>query len=358
MTIQPADKPTEALIRKRIGEIPILQTLIQRLRLREILLSYIKPHGNETVPAVDTLLVLVWNIACGRQPLYELPEWVAKLDGGLLDHTTDTAENLYADDRFARALDKLYAADRASMVTDIALRVIEVTKVDLNELHNDSTTVKSCGQMPGKTATGLYFTQGHSKDHRPDLKQIVYNLTISADGAIPIHYKTYPGNRTDDTLHIETWNALRQITAKADFLYVADSKVCTHKQLSHIVRHGGRVVTLMPDTWQEAGEFKQTLRHTLKAKRRILRRPLPNGEQAYETFYAFSGKYRTVEGRYPLHWIYSTQKKKRDRAAREKQLRKADSDLTELLGRLNTRNLKTKAQIQQRVEKILQSQGV
>jgi transposase len=348
----------EALIRKRIGEIPILQTVIQRLRLREILLSYIKPHGNETVPAVDTLLVLVWNIACGRQPLYELPEWVAKLDGGLLGHTVDAAENPYGDDRFARALDKLYAADRASMVTDIALRVIETTGVDLSELHNDSTTVKSFGSMPGKTATGLYFTQGHSKDHRPDLKQIVYNLTISADGAIPLHYKTYPGNRTDDTVHIETWNALRRMTGKADFLYVADCKVCTHKQLSHIVRHGGRVVTLMPETWKESGDFKATLRQTVKAKKRILRRPLPNDEESYETFYCYSGQYRTKKGRHPLHWIYSTQKKKRDRAARDRQLQKAEYDLTELMGKLNTRALKTKDQIQQRVQKILQGHGV
>jgi len=348
----------EELIRRRIGEIPILQTVIERLRLREILLSYIKPHGNETVPAVDTLLVLVWNIACGRQPLYELPEWVAKLEDGLLAHTTDTTENLYGDDRFARALDKLYVADRASMLTDIVLRVIEATGVDLSELHNDSTTVKTYGQMPGKTASGLYFSQGHSKDHRPDLKQIVYNLTISADGAIPIHYKTYPGNRTDDTLHIEIWNTLRQITGKADFLYVADSKVCTQKQLSHIVRHDGRVVTLMPDTWKDASDFKQTLRHTIKGKKRILRRPLPNDEGSYETFYCFNGNYRTLEGQYPLHWIYSTQKKKRDRAAREKRLRKADYDLTELMVKLNTRNLKTKDQIRQRVEKILQGHGV
>jgi transposase len=212
--------------------------------------------------------------------------------------------------------------------------------------------------MPGKTATGLYFTQGHSKDHRPDLKQIVYNLTISADGAIPIHYKTYPGNRTDDTVHIETWNVLRQMTGKADFLYVADSKVCTHKQLSHIVRHGGRVVTLMPETWKEAGDFKETLRQTVKAKKRILRRPLPNDEETYETFYCFSGRYRTEKSRYPLHWIYSTEKKKRDRSAREKRLQKAEHELTELMGKLNVRALKTKEQIQQRVDNILQSHSV
>jgi len=358
MTTQRAEKPMEALIRKRIGEIPILQTVIQRLRLREVLLSYIKSHGNETVPAVDTLLVLVWNIACGRQPLYELSEWVAKLDARLLGHGADAPEKRYGDDRFARALDKLYAADRASMVTDIALRVIETTGVDLSELHNDSTTVKTYGHMPGKTTTGLYFAQGHSKDHRPDLKQIVYNLTISADGAIPIHYKTYPGNRTDDTVHIETWSALRRMTGKADFLYVADSKVCTHKQLSHIVRHGGRVVTLMPETWKEAGDFKESLRQTVKAKQRILRRRLPHDEQSYETFYCFSGRHRTKKGRYPLHWIYSTQKRKRDRTAREKRLQKAEVDLTELMGKLNTRALKTKQQIQQRVDNVLQSHGV
>lgn len=277
----------------------------------------------------------------------------------MLAHTAEgSCEALYGDDRFARALDTLYAADRASLVTDIALRVIETTGVDLSELHNDSTTVKSFGQMPGKTATGLYFTQGHSKDHRPDLKQIVYNLTISADGAIPLHYKTYPGNRTDDTLHIEIWHALRQITGKADFLYVADSKVCTQKQLAHILRHGGRVVTLMPETWKAASHFKETLRQTVKAKQRILRRPLPNDKETFETFDCFCGTQRTEKGRYPLHWIYSTQKKKRDRAAREKRLQKTEHALTELMGKLNARHLKTKAQIQQRLEKILQSYAV
>jgi len=139
---------------------------------------------------------------------------------------------------------------------------------------------------------------------------------------------------------------------------VTDSKVCTHKQLSHIVRHEGRVVTLMPETWKEAGDFKATLHHTVKAKKRILRRPLSNDEEGYETFYCFSGRYRTEKGSHPLHWIYSTQKNKRDRTAREKQLQKAEYDLTELMGKLNTRALKTKEQIQQRVQKILQGHGV
>ncbi|MEA3292778.1 MAG: hypothetical protein U9Q71_10825, partial [Pseudomonadota bacterium] len=45
------------------------------------------------------------------------------------------------------------------------------------------------------------------------------------------HHKVYSGNRTDDTTHIETWNTLRKITPSADFLYVADCKLCTDVQL-------------------------------------------------------------------------------------------------------------------------------
>lgn len=345
------------LVRKHLGEMPLLQTMIRNLRFREVLQAYVKTHGNETIGAVDTLLLMVCNITCGRQPLYELPEWIDRLEHRSLGET-DTDGCRFNDDRFGRALDKLFEADRASLVIDIVLRVIEATGVDVSQIHNDSTTVKTTGQMPRKTPTGLQFKPGHSKDHRPDLKQIVYNLTISADGAIPLHYKAYPGNRTDDTLHIEIWNTLSQITGRDDFLYVADSKVCTHQQLDHIVRYGGRVVTLMPQTWKEADLFKQAQRQRPRKKARILRRLLPNSEKKYETFYRLVGNDHTVQGHYPLHWIYSTEKKKRDQGAREKQLKKAEADLSDLMIKLNMRQLKTRAQIEQRVEKLLHSHGV
>ncbi len=348
---------SKQLIRKHMGEMPLLQTMIQNLRFREVLHSYVKAHGNETIPAVDTLLLMVCNITCGRQPLYELPEWIDRLEQRSLGKV-DTGGCQFNDDRFGRALDKLFEADRASLVIDIVLRVIEATGVDLSQLHNDSTTVKTTGQMSQKSTTGLQFKHGHSKDHRPDLKQIVYNLTISADGAVPLHYKAYPGNRTDDTLHIEIWNTLCQITGRDDFLYVADRKVCTHKQLAHSVRHGGRVVTLMPQTWKDADLFKQAQRQSPRKKERILRRLLPNSEQEYETFYRLAGSDHTVQGHYPLHWIYSTEKKKRDQKTREKRLRKAEADLSELTIKLNVRQLKTRSQIQKRVEQLLHSQGV
>lgn len=346
------------MLRTRIGEIPLLQTIARRLGFDRLLRTYIPPHGNETYPASDTVLLLVFNIASGRWPLYDLGRWVASLDGRLFGRNNAWSEEMFNDDRCGRALDKLFEVDRATLTTECAVCVVRSTGCELDQLHNDSTTVKTTGRMPRRTRTGLSFEYGHSKDHRPDLRQIVFNLTISADGAVPVHCKTWPGNRTDDTVHIETWTVLRDIAGRSDFLYVADCKLCTRRQLSFIAGRGGRVVTMVPKTWGEVERFMASMREKPRGRRRILRRPVANREGSFETFYRISGSYETERDGYVMHWIYSTEKRKRDRDAREKRMEKSGLALADISGRLNRRNLKTEEQIHRRVEKILKEHDV
>jgi transposase len=74
--------------------------------------------------------------------------------------------------------------------------------------------------MRGRSAPAI--TYGFSKDHRPDLKQLLFILTVSADG-VPVAFRCAAGNTGDSVTHIETWNTLRAVAGRADFLYVADS---------------------------------------------------------------------------------------------------------------------------------------
>ena len=164
-------------------------------------------HGNESIPAVETLMLLVYNLIIGKYPLYKLPEWVEAID--LRCTNAHNYEHIsFNDDRFGRMLDKLYDVDRASLLTELVLFFVKEFNINLDQLSNDSTTVKAFGKYPGRTSTGLALKKGHSKDHRPDLKQLLFSLTVSGDGAVPIHYKCYPGNVTDDKTHIETWESL------------------------------------------------------------------------------------------------------------------------------------------------------
>ena len=347
----------ESLQRRTVAGIPLISSIAERLGLKAILSEYIAPYGNETVPAVDTLMLLLCNITLGRQPLYELEQWVQRIDPRCYALSIES-HGVYNDDRFGRALDRLYLADRASLMTEIVMKMISVLDLDLSRVHNDSTTVKAYGKIPGMTSTGLKLAHGKSKDHRPDLKQLVFSLSVSSDGAVPVHYKTYSGNRTDDTTHIETWNTVRRIAGTHDFIYVADCKVCTTKQLGYIVGKGGRVITIMPETWKEVKTFKEQLRSKKKDKKRIWVRKTPGQMSEFEYFSLFSGQYNTEKAGYRIYWVHSSEKKKNDRLRREHRLEKAERALLNLMPRLNKRKLKTREDIEAQIENILKKHNV
>jgi transposase len=347
-------RTSRKLKRFSVGGLPLIHAIAQRLPLREILREAIAPHGNETVAAADTLVLLLYNLTAGQYPLYELAPWVDQLDTRCIGYP-QLADVRFSDDRFARALDNLYQTDRACLMTRLVVKMIETFELGLDRLHNDSTTVKAVGKIPGKTRTGVELKRGHSKDHRPDLKQLVFSLSLSADGAVPIHHKVYAGNRTDDTTHIETWTTLRALHTRADFLYVGDAKLCTDKQHHYIVAQGGRAITSVPETWGEVTRFKDALRQSKKTKLVIWQRSKPGGAEGEQEYFSrFSGHYLTDKRRYRLHWLYSSTKRQRDRDERLQRLSKAEQELAELNAKLNQRQLRTRESIEQAAYAVLE----
>ncbi|GFP35652.1 hypothetical protein HKBW3S43_01441, partial [Candidatus Hakubella thermalkaliphila] len=180
----------ESLTRFTVAGIPLITSVSLRLGLKDILSAYLPPiYGNESIPVVDTLILLMCNITLGRQPLYELGQWVQSIDPSCFGLSVENLR-IFNDDRFARALDKLYLADRASLMTEVVVEMIEEVDLELSRIHNDSTTVKAYGKIPGKTITGLELARGNSKDHRPDLKQLVFSCVLR-----PIPATDYDLNR-------------------------------------------------------------------------------------------------------------------------------------------------------------------
>jgi transposase len=335
---------TKKLTRLQVGPLPLIRSIIARLRLREILLEHIPTSGRQSFPRADLLILLAVNLTLAKDPLYELAQWVDSLDLGALGYHPRPAER-FSDDRFARALDQLYETDRTSLLTRLVVSAIQAFDIRSERIHNDSTTVKACGRIPGRTRTGLELRRCHSKDHRPDLKQLVYTLSISDDGAVPIHHQVYPGNRNDETTHIESWEALCHIHGTPNFLYVADCKLCTQQQLQHLVDHGGKAITILPHNLVEVRRFHDQLRAAPIPKTLLWRRPKPNYPGTTESFYLFAGNYFTEQGRYPLYWFYSTEKSQRDRQSRVERIEMAEQKLAELPPRLNRAHLKRQAEI-------------
>lgn len=109
------------------------------------------------------------------------------------------------------------------------------------------------GRPRGGKATPA-ICHGHNKDFRPDLRAAaLHPHRLGRRGGA----HRLPGGRRntpDDLTHIPTWDELRALVGKADFLYVADGKLCSKEAMGHIAARGGRFVTVVPhgrreDTW-------------------------------------------------------------------------------------------------------------
>lgn len=240
-----------------MSALPILNQLLERLRLRQFLTRHLPSEDGRT--KVDTprvVLLLLKNVLVSREPMYGVAEWARNFVPDLFDLPSAKLEHLN-DDRVGRCLDAVFEALGSNLIMDIVTHMVGEFEVRLDELHNDSTTVTFYGDYPdagvedrrgGQTTPAI--TWGHNKDHRPDLKQLLYILTVSDDGAVPLYFHATSGNVVDDQTHQATWKILAELVGRPDFVYVADCKLATTDNLHEIARQGGRFISILPATVQ------------------------------------------------------------------------------------------------------------
>ena len=321
---------------KTIGPLPVINHFMERLHLEEIIGSRLQSaHDAGTVQCIG---ILIRNVLVSREPLYGIGEWVEEYPQALLGTSGDDAMHIN-DDRIGRSLERLFDADRSSLMTEIVVSAVREFDFSMKRFHNDSTSVALSGLY--RTATGkdmrmkktVNLTFGHSKDHRKDLKQLVWILTVTADGSVPVHYRVADGNTNDSPTHIETWDSIRKLTGRSDFLYVADSKLCSDANLKYIDGNNGRFITVLPATWKEYGMFQEWIQsHTVVWEETVHGKKEDRGQvwKLAESPVPASGGFRTV-------WVWSSQKAGHDKDVRDGMMRKSIMDLERLETKLRSK---------------------
>ncbi len=338
----PASRTGRHVLRSStIGALPILNEFLRRMRLEEFLRSALPPEDRRMkLSPVKALLVLLRNLLVSREPIYGVGEWAARQAADALGLIQQDIDRLN-DDCVGRALDRLFLADVPSLVLAVAAHVVKEFDVSLDELHNDSTTVTFWGAYTRATAEQRYLgrptlaiTFGHNKDHRPDLKQLLFILTVTADGGLPLHFRAEHGNVTDDQTHRDTWDLLCQLTGRRDFLYVADCKLATSENMAYLHQHQGRFVTVLPRTRGEDAAFRG-----LVAQGQITWRTLwekSDEEGAVLDRYSTSHQPATTAEGYRLVWYHSLRKAEQDAVARSGRIERALKQLAALKDKLRS----------------------
>ncbi|MGH3419718.1 MAG: IS1634 family transposase [Streptosporangiaceae bacterium] len=326
---------------RTLGALPVLNHFLARMHLAGLLERYLP--CDDVRLRLDPAVVIglaVRNIVVAHRPVYALGEWAGGYAPGLPGLGEGQAVALN-DDRAGRMLDRLFDADRASLVTETVPGVIGESGIDCSQLHNDSTTVTLTGACPGADgyARGGKPTpaarRGHNKDFRPDLKQPLFILTIAADGAVPIAYRTADGNTSDDVTHVPTWDQLCRLTGTPGFLYVADSKLCSAEAMGHIASHHGRFVTIVPHGRREDTWFRDWAQTHAPDWVEAERRPGARVGEPDRVWRTFEAPVPSTDG-YRVIWVHSSGKAARDAAARAARIEAGLATIETLQARLHS----------------------
>ena len=359
------DTPARFTLTTRyLGALPVVGHFAGRMGLHRLLDAWVP--ADDARLALDPAVVIaavVANLAIEHRPLYALSEWAAAYEPSLLLLGED-GPGLLNDDRVGRMLDRLFQADRGSLLTELMVGVIAEFGIDCSRLHNDSTSVSVHGTYQAADGEDVAGTpapaimRGHSKDHRPDLKQLVFILTVSGDHAVPVIYRLADGNTSDDPTHIPTWDQLVRLTGGPGFLYVADCKLASEEAMGHIHRGGGRFITVLPRSRKEDAAFRAWMQDHEPGWAEALRAPGRIGEpdQVWSTCQA---PWPSAEG-YRVVWVHDSGKRLRDAAARARKIEKGVEAIgDDLTGRLSSprSRLRTAAAVHAAAEAALADSG-
>lgn len=250
---------------KRLDHLPLVAACMRHLEIAKTIDEIVPPHTLNHVTNGECVEALVLMILTGEHALYKVSETLSEYDTSVI-FQKEVNPDWFHDNRLGNALDDLYDAGLNNLYSSIISKAIVKYSIELSRLHFDTTSLSLYGEYESGSEDPL-VTYGFSKDHRPDLKQVLFGMTVAADGKVPITGRITAGNTSDSTENKFNITSLRNIVPDlSKSILAADSKFFSGTTLDLAYQSNLSFVTLVPKTVnlrnelvKQNGDFKLLL---------------------------------------------------------------------------------------------------
>ncbi len=186
---------------ERLDHHGIVAGIIDELKIVEIIDGQIDADPQEEVSTGEVVKAMIINgLGFSNRPLVLTPQFFENLPMEALFREGVSAShfNRY---KLGRSLDKVFDYGCELLFSTVATFGCRQEKVDQRFNLLDSTSFSLTGDYSTEeNKTAIHITHGHSKDHRPDLKQVMLELMVSQDGGVPFVSKNWDGNGSDNVI--------------------------------------------------------------------------------------------------------------------------------------------------------------
>jgi transposase len=232
---------------KRLDHLPLVSACMRYLEIARTIDEIIPPHPLNHVTIGECVEAMVLSILTGEHALYNVSDVLSQYDASII-FQKKVDPKWFHDNRLGNALDALNNVGLNSMYSAIISKAIIKYSVELSKLHFDTTSISLYGKYETDEENPL-VTYGHSKLHRPDLKQVLFGLTVTHDGNIPITGRITAGNTSDSTENrFNITSLINIIPDLSKTMLVADSKFFAGQTLELAYQNHLPFVTVVPDT--------------------------------------------------------------------------------------------------------------
>ena len=246
----------------------------------------------------------------------------------LLDESIKASD--ITDYTLGHALDEIAEYGSSKLFGEVAFEVAIENNLLGGLAHIDTTSISVDGEYNSRMQddegepSAIKITYGHSKDYRPDLKQLVLSLVVNGPSAMPLFMEPLSGNNSDKVSFHETIKKVedfkKQINLEKNFKWVADSALYTADKL--LLHNDCLWLTRVPETIKEAKDLVKKLECDIEWVQ------LEKGYKIAST----TSNYGGIEQRWLL--VYSEQAYAREKKTFEKNLEKKDDALKKILWHL------------------------
>jgi transposase len=218
---------------QRIDHLGIVTGICQDISLIEKIDAQVKASDRKVSCGRGTQAMILNALGFVGRALYLMPDYLHNKPVDLLIDPNLTAED-FNDDTLGRCLDDLYTAGVTEVFYQVASHALHVYGIRSRFVHLDSSSFHLHGAYdtdePEREAISV--TYGYSKDHRPDLKQVVLQLITHHKSALPTWLEVLSGNSNDKKTFKDTLKAYcKQLSAEEQSYVVMDSAGYTEDTL-------------------------------------------------------------------------------------------------------------------------------
>lgn len=215
---------------KALGGVWVLEQLWEKLGIRAALERLLADRQSST-PVERAIFAMVANRALAPMSKLAIEDWVEN-DVAITGLPEVQVHQLY------RAMDFLIAHG-TEVQESVFFSTANLLNLEVDLLYFDTTSTYFEVE-PDPDDEEELRRLGHSKDHRPDLLQVVIGLAVTREG-IPVRCWVWPGNTSDMEVIAEVkndltgWKLGRVIT-------VVDRGFSSAENLRHLQRAGGHYI--------------------------------------------------------------------------------------------------------------------